>query len=58
VKRQTKDLRFKPAFAFRLAHGFPFSDGLDLAGTGFTVGAVGACLGLAEHPFVKLLLAA
>ena len=50
----------QPAFtlAFRLAHRFPFGDGFDLAGAGFAVGAVGSGLGLAEHPLVKLLVAA
>lgn len=46
------------AFAFGLAHGSPFVNGLDLASPILAVGAMGASLGLAKHPLVKLLLAA
>jgi len=46
------------AFTFRTAHRFPLGDGLDLPGSSFAVGAVGAGLGLAEHPLVLLLFAA
>ena len=45
------------AFTFRLTHRFPLGNGLDLASAVGTVWAVGAGLGLAEHPLVKLLTA-
>ena len=44
------------AFASRLPQGTPFVDGLDLAGTVFTVGAVDAGLGFADLAFSCCLL--
>ena len=51
-------LKLALAFAVRLAHASPLRDVLDLVGAGFAVRALGAGLGLAEHPLVKLLFAA